>query len=93
MTATTIEDATEAVLPLIAPRHSTRADVSKSGAILRAGALQSAIFNGANFSSIATDANGVIQIFDVGAERLLGYAARRIDRSIIQLEKARVEWH
>ncbi|MDO8466263.1 MAG: PAS domain S-box protein, partial [Gallionella sp.] len=29
----------------------------------------------ANFSSIATDAKGVIQIFNVGAERLLGYAA------------------
>ncbi|MEY3760518.1 MAG: hypothetical protein RIR39_2009, partial [Pseudomonadota bacterium] len=40
-----------------------------------AGALQSAIFNSANFSSIATDAKGVIQIFNVGAERMLGYAA------------------
>jgi PAS domain S-box-containing protein len=38
-------------------------------------ALQSAIFNSANFSSIATDAQGVIQIFNVGAERMLGYAA------------------
>jgi len=44
-------------------------------ALLKAGALQSAIFNSANFSSIATDANGVIQIFNVGAERMLGYAA------------------
>src|SRR3569623_60307 len=42
---------------------------------LGTGALQSAIFNSANFSSIATDANGVIQIFNVGAERMLGYAA------------------
>ena len=39
------------------------------------GDLQSVIFNSANFSSIATDANGVIQIFNVGAERLLGYTA------------------
>jgi PAS domain S-box-containing protein len=44
-------------------------------ALLKAGALQSAIFNSANFSSIATDAQGVIQIFNVGAERMLGYAA------------------
>src|SRR4051812_5953344 len=44
-------------------------------ALVKAGALQSAIFNSANFSSIATDANGVIQIFNVGAERMLGYAA------------------
>ena len=41
--------------------------------LLKAGALQSAIFNSANFSSIATDAKGVIQIFNVGAERMLGY--------------------
>ncbi|KAF0111721.1 MAG: PAS/PAC sensor hybrid histidine kinase [Chloroflexi bacterium] len=44
-------------------------------ALLKTGALQSAIFNSANFSSIATDAKGVIQIFNVGAERMLGYAA------------------
>jgi PAS domain S-box-containing protein len=44
-------------------------------ALLEAGALQSAIFNSANFSSIATDEKGVIQIFNVGAERMLGYAA------------------
>ena len=45
--------------------------------LLKAGALQRAIFNSANFSSIATDAKGVIQIFNVGAERMLGYAAPR----------------
>jgi PAS domain S-box-containing protein len=44
-------------------------------ALRKAGALQNAIFNSANFSSIATDAKGVIQIFNVGAERMLGYAA------------------
>ena len=44
-------------------------------ALLKAGALQNAIFDSANFSSIATDANGVIQIFNVGAERMLGYSA------------------
>ncbi len=44
-------------------------------ALLNAGALQQAIFNSANFSSIATDAKGVIQIFNVGAERMLGYSA------------------
>jgi len=45
---------------------------------LKAGALQSAIFNSANFSSIATDAKGVIQIFNVGAERMLGYMASEV---------------
>jgi len=43
--------------------------------LLKAGTLQNAIFNSANFSSIATDAQGVIQIFNVGAERMLGYDA------------------
>ena len=47
-------------------------------ALLKAGALQSAIFNSTNFSSIATDANGVIQIFNVGAERMLGYSAEEV---------------
>jgi PAS domain S-box-containing protein len=45
---------------------------------LTIGALQSAIFNSANFSSIATDARGVIQIFNVGAERMLGYTAAEV---------------
>src|SRR5437868_9172284 len=42
------------------------------------GALQDAIFNSANFSSIATDEKGVIQLFNVGAERMLGYAAAEV---------------
>ena len=46
--------------------------------ILRTGALQDAIFSSANFSSIATDAKGVIQIFNVGAERMLGYTAEEV---------------
>jgi len=45
-------------------------------------ALQNAIFNSANFSSIATDANGVIQIFNAGAERMLGYAAAEVINKI-----------
>src|SRR5208283_2105076 len=44
-------------------------------ALLKAGALQNAIFNSENFSSIATDEKGVIQLFNVGAERMLGYTA------------------
>src|SRR5688572_29240520 len=45
---------------------------------LDVGALQDAIFNSATFSSIATDAKGVIQIFNVGAERMLGYSAAEV---------------
>jgi PAS domain S-box-containing protein len=50
--------------------------------LLKTGALQDAIFNSANFSSIATDARGVIQIFNVGAERMLGYAAADVVNKI-----------
>ena len=51
------------------------ADVRREEALLKTGALQNAILNSANFSSIATDDKGVIQLFNVGAERMLGYAA------------------
>jgi len=51
-------------------------------ALRKAGALQNAIFNSANFSSIATDEKGVIQIFNVGAERMLGYAAVEVMNTI-----------
>src|SRR3989338_7469949 len=54
--------------------------------LLKAGALQRAIFNSANFSSIATDAKGVIQIFNVGAERMLGYAAADVMNKITPAE-------
>lgn len=50
--------------------------------LLKAGALQNAIFNSANFSSIATDEKGVIQIFNVGAERMLGYKAAEVMNKI-----------
>ncbi len=53
-------------------------EVRREEAVLKAGALQSAIFNSANFSSIATDAKGVIQIFNVGTERMLGYTAAEV---------------
>lgn len=55
-------------------------------ALIKAGALQSAIFNSANFSSIATDAKGVIQIFNVGAERMLGYSATDVMNKITPAE-------
>ncbi len=50
--------------------------------LLKTGALQDAIFNSANFSSIATDEKGVIQIFNVGAERMLGFAAADVVNKI-----------
>jgi PAS domain S-box-containing protein len=65
--STMIDDAATAV--------DVVAEVRRNEALLKTGALQNAIFNSANFSSIATDEKGVIQIFNVGAERMLGYRA------------------
>src|SRR5579863_6133262 len=53
-------------------------EVRREAALLKTGALQSAILNSANFSSIATDEKGVIQLFNVGAERMLGYIASEV---------------
>jgi PAS domain S-box-containing protein len=61
---------------LIGTDNSARKQAEE--ALLEAGALQNAIFNSANFSSIATDEKGVIQLFNVGAERMLGYAAAEV---------------
>jgi PAS domain S-box-containing protein len=60
--------------------RATRAvtERQRQKALLKTGALQTAIFNSVNFSSIATDERGVIQIFNVGAERMLGYEAKEV---------------
>jgi PAS domain S-box-containing protein len=51
-------------------------------ALLKTGALHKAIFDSANFSCIATDAKGIIQLFNVGAECMLGYAAADVINKI-----------
>src|ERR1700682_6133022 len=53
-------------------------DVQREAALLKTGALQDAIFSSANFSSIATDEKGIIQLFNVGADRMLGYTALEV---------------
>ena len=60
----------------------SRADIEKEvrqqEAFYKTGALQNAILNSANFSIIATDEKGIIQLFNVGAERQLGYGAEEV---------------
>jgi PAS domain S-box-containing protein len=53
-------------------------EVRRKEALLKTGALQNAILNSANFSIIATDEKGVIQLFNIGAETMLGYAAAEV---------------
>jgi len=80
------------LVPRIPDDHAATPDgiteVRRQEALLKTGALQNAIFNSANFSSIATDAKGVIQIFNVGAERMLGYAASDVMNKITRKLKA-----
>lgn len=79
-----IQDDTIIGYLLIGTDNSARKQAEE--ALVKAGALQSAIFNSANFSSIATDAKGVIQIFNVGAERMLGYLAEDVMNTITPAE-------
>ena len=75
VSVTALRDAQEAIIGYLLIGTDNTARKQAEEALLRAEALQNAIFNSANFSSIATDAKGVIQIFNVGAERMLGYTA------------------
>ncbi len=75
VSVTALRDAQDVIIGYLLIGTDNTARKLAEQALLQAGALQSAIFNSANFSSIATDAKGVIQIFNVGAERMLGYAA------------------
>jgi len=58
------------------------AEVQRQQALLKTGALQNAILNSANFSIIATDEKGIIQLFNIGAERMLGYMAAEVVNKI-----------
>src|SRR3982074_1375485 len=78
VSVTALRDAQNTIIGYLLIGTDNTARKQAEEALLKAGALQSAIFNSANFSSIATDANGVIQIFNVGAERMLGYSAAEV---------------
>jgi PAS domain S-box-containing protein len=81
VSVTALRDDHDAIIGYLLIGNDSTARKDAESALVKAGALQRAIFNSANFSSIATDAAGVIQIFNVGAERMLGYtAAEVIDR-------------
>jgi PAS domain S-box-containing protein len=82
VSVTALRDQQEAIIGYLLIGTDNTARKRAEEALLKAGALQSAIFNSANFSSIATDAKGVIQIFNVGAERMLGYAAAEVMNKI-----------
>ena len=82
VSVTALRDNQDAIIGYLLIGTDNTARKKAEEALLKAGALQNAIFNSANFSSIATDANGVIQIFNVGAERMLGYTAAEVINKI-----------
>jgi PAS domain S-box-containing protein len=82
VSVTALRDGQGAIIGYLLIGTDNTARKQAEEALLKAGALQSAIFNSANFSSIATDAKGVIQIFNVGAERMLGYTAAEVMNKI-----------
>jgi PAS domain S-box-containing protein len=82
VSVTALRDADDTIIGYLLIGYDNTASKQAEEALLKAGALQKAIFNSANFSSIATDANGVIQIFNVGAERMLGYTADEVMNKI-----------
>ncbi len=82
VSVTALRDARDAIIGYLLIGTDNTARKEAEEALLKAGALQRAIFNSANFSSIATDAKGVIQIFNVGAERMLGYTAAEVMNKI-----------
>ncbi|HEV7821201.1 MAG TPA: PAS domain S-box protein, partial [Burkholderiales bacterium] len=82
VSVTALRDDQNAIIGYLLIGTDNTARKQAEEALVKAGALQSAIFNSANFSSIATDAKGVIQIFNVGAERMLGYAAAEVMNKI-----------
>ncbi|KXS30467.1 MAG: PAS/PAC sensor hybrid histidine kinase, partial [Candidatus Gallionella acididurans] len=82
VSVTALRDAQNEIIGYLLIGTDNTARKQAEEALLKAGALQKAIFDSANFSSIATDAKGVIQIFNVGAERMLGYAAADVMNKI-----------
>jgi PAS domain S-box-containing protein len=73
-----LEMRNESVVPDDPGKAERITEVQRQKALLKTGALQNAILTSANFSIIATDEKGIIQLFNVGAERMLGYLAAEV---------------
>src|ERR1700720_3438601 len=82
VSVTALRDSQDAIIGYLLIGTDNTARKQAEEALLKAGALQRAFFDSANFSSIATDAEGVIQIFNVGAEGMLGYSAAEVMNKI-----------
>jgi PAS domain S-box-containing protein len=77
-----IDARNDPTVPDEAGRMDGITEIQRRAALLKTGALQNAILTSANFSIIATDEKGIIQLFNVGAERMLGYLAAEVVNKI-----------
>jgi PAS domain S-box-containing protein len=68
---------TESAIPK-APNGEQTSHVRRRQGLLKTGVLHNAILNSVGFASIATDEKGIIQIFNPGARRMLGYSAAEV---------------
>src|SRR3990172_7927408 len=82
VSVTALRDAQDAIIGYLLIGTDNTARKQAEEALVKAETLQRAIFNSASFSSIATDEKGVIQVFNVGAERMLGYTAAEVMNKI-----------
>src|ERR1700676_1876995 len=82
VSVTALRDAEDVIIGFLLIGTDNTARRLAEEALVKAGALENAIFKSINFSKIATDAKGVIQIFNVGAERMLGYTADEVKNKI-----------
>ena len=76
------ETANDSIVPDDTGKAGGLTEALRQQALLKTGALQNAILTSANFSIIATDEKGIIQLFNVGAERMLGYLAAEVVNKI-----------
>src|SRR4051812_41838367 len=70
------------VTPVVSLVHGEAAYAAR----VKADDLQNAMYRNVNFLYIATDEKGVIQLFNAGAERLLGYTASEVVGKITPAE-------
>ena len=68
------------------PQSAVSIEIRSAETLLKTSALQDAILKSTYFSSIATDEEGVIQIFNLGAQRMLGYSEAEILNRITPAE-------
>ena len=75
VSVTALRDGRDAIIGYLLTSTDIGVRHRSADTLRTAGTLRDAVFNSAAFAMMATDEKGVIQIFNQGAQRLLGYSA------------------